>query len=42
MPNEYIDELGGGDQIPDETVALCNWMNYVMKLESRYKDITTF
>jgi hypothetical protein len=42
MPNECVDELGGGDQIPNEMVALSDWMNPVMEPESRYKDMTIF
>jgi hypothetical protein len=42
MPNECVDELGGGDEIPNEMVALSDWMNPVMEPESRYKDMTIF
>jgi hypothetical protein len=42
QPNEYVDELVCGDQLPDENYALCVWRNPIMKLESRYKDMATF
>jgi hypothetical protein len=43
LPNEYVDELvGGDDQIPEEMFSLCDWMNPIMELGSRYKDITIF
>jgi hypothetical protein len=40
MRNECVDELRGGDEI--KTVALCDWMNPIMELECRYKDMFIF
>jgi hypothetical protein len=39
---EYADELVCGDQMLDENFALCDWMNPIMELENRYKDMPTF
>jgi hypothetical protein len=43
LPNECVNELvGGDDKIPEEMLSLCDWMNPIMELGSRYKDMTTF
>jgi hypothetical protein len=42
LPNECVAELVGGDQIPEDMLSLCYWMNPIMKLGSRYNDMTTF
>jgi hypothetical protein len=42
LTNECVAELVSGDQIPEEMLSLCDWMNPIIKLGSRYKDMTTF
>jgi hypothetical protein len=43
LPNECVDELvGQDDKIAEEMLSLCDWMNPIMELLSRYKDMTTF
>jgi hypothetical protein len=40
--NEFADELVCGDQLSDDMVALCDWRNPVMSLDTLYNDMILF
>jgi hypothetical protein len=42
LPIDMSDELICGDNLPNEMVDFYDWINPVMDLESRYKDMAIF